>query len=80
MACGLPIVAFDTPVNREILGFKGIYSRYGDRDSLAFSIIEALRSPEKCAALGVELRKEVEASFSWEQSVERILSCYEGLL
>lgn len=80
MACGLPIVAFDTRVNREILGFKGIYSRYGDRDSLAFSIIEALRNPEKSAALGMELRKEVETSFSWEGSVERILSCYEKLL
>ncbi len=80
MACGLPVVAFDTPVNREILGFKGIYARFGDKDSLADFIISLLRSPEKAGETGAELRKKVEASYSWERSIHRILSCYGEIL
>lgn len=31
MAVGLPIVCFDTPVNREILGDTGVYAEFGSR-------------------------------------------------
>jgi glycosyltransferase involved in cell wall biosynthesis len=80
MACALPVVTFDTPVNREILGDLGRYARPGDRESLADRVIELLNEPERARTIGAELRRTVEASFSWARSVERIVERYERLL
>ena len=45
IACGLPTVVFDTPVNREILGDAGYYAKYGDVNELSGAIGQTGRRP-----------------------------------
>lgn len=80
MACGLPTVAFDTPVNREYLGDWGIYARTGDAEALAAAILQFLAAPDHGRELGQRLRPRVAARFSWDDTGARLLSAYQNLL
>lgn len=76
MACGLPTVAFDTPVNREILGDLGLYARLGDASSLAATILAAIGDEPLLAGLGKELRERAVKYFSWENTARQLMHCY----
>ena len=52
MACGLPTVAFDMPVNRELLGDAGIYAEYGDCSDLAAKLTALMENSEERIRLG----------------------------
>jgi len=77
MAMALPVVAFDTAVSREILADLGLYADYGDANSLARCLIQALRDVEGGRTLGRRLRERAEAMFSWASGVQRIVELYE---
>jgi glycosyltransferase involved in cell wall biosynthesis len=77
MACGLPTVATDTTVNRELLGEAGVYVPIGDAARLAAAIAELLRAPERRAALGRALRARAETQFSWPALAARLAGVYE---
>lgn len=76
MACGLPVAATDTPVNREILGDLGVFSPVGDTAALASSLVELLGDPTRLTQLGLALRQRAEAEFPWEAVTKRLLSVY----
>lgn len=76
MACGLPVVATDTPVNRELLGDDGSYAAVGDTRSLAERLIELLRDPALASARGAALRRRAEEQFSWPALVQRLTRIY----
>ncbi len=76
MACGLPTVAFDTPVNREILGDLGVYAPRGDVAGLADAIASLLESPEKSRELGMRLRQRVMEHFSWQNTARQLMNAY----
>lgn len=76
MACGLPTVAFDTPVNREILGDLGLYAALGDASSLASTILDAMRDEGLLADLGKKLRERAVKHFSWENTAKQLMHCY----
>jgi glycosyltransferase involved in cell wall biosynthesis len=76
MACALPAVAFDTPVNREILGDLGIYVPRGDVDALADAIAGLLEDPQAARQLGQRLRHRVEQRFSWQSTAQQLLRAY----
>jgi glycosyltransferase involved in cell wall biosynthesis len=78
MAMALPVVAFDTPVSREILGDLGVYAEYGSADSLARCLLELLRDAEGARALGRRLRERAE-SFSWSQGIAKVVDLYAFL-
>jgi len=80
MACGLPTVAFDTPVATEILGDAGLYARAGDPDSLAGRIAELLTDPVRAEALGRRLRRRAEAYFSWDWAALQFVELYKELV
>lgn len=80
MACGLPTVAFDTPVAAEILGEAGVYARAGDPDSLAGRIAEVLTDPARAEALGRRLRRRAEAYFSWDWAALQFVELYKELV
>jgi glycosyltransferase involved in cell wall biosynthesis len=80
MACGLPIVVFDTPVNREILGDLGVYAPLGDAGALGAEILALLDDPEERIARGRALRARATAEHSWERAGERLVDLYRELL
>jgi len=79
MACGLPTVAFDTPVSREYLGEHGIYAATGDASALAAAILQLVVAPEHGRALGEWLRARAIENFSWQDSGMRLLSIYDAV-
>jgi glycosyltransferase involved in cell wall biosynthesis len=80
MACGLPIVATDTPVNRELLGESGVYAPVGDTAALADRLIELLQAPERRRSLGAALRLRVEREFGWPVLTDRLIELYRQVL
>uniref|UniRef100_A0A831U245 Glycosyltransferase family 1 protein n=1 Tax=Geobacter metallireducens TaxID=28232 RepID=A0A831U245_GEOME len=65
MACGLPTVAFDTPVNREILGETGVYARFGDAADLAERIEYLAADGSARERLGQQARDRAGKEHSW---------------
>lgn len=80
MSMGLPVVAFDAPANREILGSLGIYARHGDAEDLADKLIWALGQPEQGLARGIRLRERAIQHLSWRTRVDELLAVYDRLL
>ena len=79
MAMALPVVAFDTPVNRELLGDLGLYAPRADVAALADRLLEALRAPAAARERGRALRARAARHFSWEASARRLEHVYRRL-
>lgn len=80
MAMGLPVVTFDTPVSREILGDIGIYAAMGSVSDLASKLALALDTPDRAARWGAPGRARVVADFSWERAAQQIEEIYGQVL
>jgi glycosyltransferase involved in cell wall biosynthesis len=80
MAMGLPIVAFDAPANREILGDLGVYARHGDERDFAGKLIGLLEQPDLARALGTLLRERAVHRLAWKDRIGELLAVYETLL
>jgi glycosyltransferase involved in cell wall biosynthesis len=80
MAMALPVVAFDAPVNRELLGDLGLYAAHGDADALGDALLMTLRSRNAARALGQALRARAAAHFSWERAAARLDAVYRRLV
>ena len=65
MACALPVISFDTPVNREVLGPAGIYVCYGDAAALAAEITDLLAENEKRINIAQLVRERAVREHSW---------------
>jgi len=79
MACSLPCLVFDTPVNREILGDAGVYARYGDPQDFADRLEEMLADQVGSESLGGRARERAVAEHSWQARGERLLKIYRQL-
>lgn len=80
MAAGLPVVAFDTPVHREVLGDLGLYAPAGDARALAARLAEALEDREAARARGMALRVRAERLFGSEAVAESLAEAYRQAL
>ncbi|MCS6880437.1 MAG: glycosyltransferase family 4 protein [Oscillochloridaceae bacterium] len=80
MAMGLPTVAFDTPVAREILADTGLYARRGDAEDLAARLELALDDGDLAARLGAAARARAVAELSWESSIRALEAIYAEAL
>ena len=80
MACGLPVVAFDTPVNRELLGDDGIYAVFGDTVDLVNCIAHALADREQLRQQGRRLRSRAVEQLGWDARVQELEAIYQRLL
>jgi len=72
MSSGLPVVASDTPVHREICGDAGIYFPRFSPDALAERVLQVQESPElaeKLSSNGLRRARD----FSWSTHVERLV-------
>jgi glycosyltransferase involved in cell wall biosynthesis len=66
MACGIPVLAFDTPINREILGDAGVYARFADVEDFAARLEELVQQEVLRRELSEKVRKKAVEEHSWE--------------
>lgn len=76
MACGLPTVVFDTPINREILGDAGIYAAYGDAQGFVVRVGELLDDRAKLEELSRQVREKAEREHSWNSRGAELVEVY----
>lgn len=79
MASGVPTVAADIPVFREVAGDAAFYGDPHDSESLARAMGEALRlesAREHLVKQGLERVRE----FTWDRSAERLMALFESVL
>lgn len=79
MACGLPCLVFDTPVNREILGETGTYARFADPVDFADRLEEMLADPLGLEFQGAAAREKALREHSWHSRGDRLLQLYSTL-
>jgi glycosyltransferase involved in cell wall biosynthesis len=72
MACGLPVVASDLPVHKEVCGDAALYFQRFSAESLAKAVARIAGSSELAVQLSAA-GKERSADFSWMRHVERLL-------
>lgn len=80
MACGLPVVATETPVNKELLGEAGVFAPIGDADHFANRILELFSDPAAARRLGDTLRERAETVFSWSAIAAQLEHVYRDTL
>jgi glycosyltransferase involved in cell wall biosynthesis len=80
MACGLPVVAFDTPVNREVLGETGVYAGYGDADDLAAKIAVLVTDSELRVLISRQVRDKALREHSWRSRGKLLSEVYRDML
>ncbi len=80
MACGLPVVAFDTPVNREVLGDTGVYAAYGVARDLAAQIAALAADSITRAQLSEQVREKALRDHSWNARGKLLASLYQTIL
>jgi L-malate glycosyltransferase len=82
MACSLPCVATRVGGNLEALedGRSGFLVESEDSDAMANHILILLRQPERARAMGREGRRQMEAKFTSQAMMSRLIKIYEILL
>jgi glycosyltransferase involved in cell wall biosynthesis len=79
MSSGLPVVASDLPVHREICGDAGAYFPRFSPEALAEQVLRLHESPELAAKLSDNgLRRACQ--FSWSEHVERMVVLAQNLV
>ncbi len=77
MATGLPTIAFDTIMNREILGSLGIYVHdLSNPEGLAHAMTELLKDDQKRKDLANSVRDKAVKDYSWDAVASRIAQAY----
>ncbi len=79
MACGLPVLAFDTPVNREILGDAGVYAAFGDASDFAEKLEKLAQDAEVRRNLAQRVRARAVRCHSWLARGEELEAVYRSL-
>lgn len=73
MSCGIPVIAADTPVNREVCGDAALYFDPLCKSSLLDCICQLDKNPDLRQQLAETGRRRVLASYTWEDHVDRLL-------
>jgi len=77
MAAGIPVVASDFPLWRQLIGGAGVLVDPLDVEAIAQAIDGLLADPARAETMGRAGREAVAEHFSWEPEGERLLSLYE---
>ncbi|MBI4004257.1 MAG: glycosyltransferase family 4 protein [Candidatus Omnitrophica bacterium] len=80
LASGLPTVAFDTPLNREVIGETGALVTGVEPAAFAEGIAQLLEQRERWSTLGAMARARAAERFSWRPVAQRIVEIYQLLL
>ena len=77
MASGLPVIAADIPICREICGEAAVYFNPLDPDDLAQKIMRMRDDPKRRRELAALGRKRAIEQFDWNDHVKRLLELIE---
>ncbi len=83
LACGVPVIASDLPVLREVGGDAVRYCAVGDVDAWSNAIIEVIRERDADSRADLERRARATAQasrFSWSANADRAAQAYRELL
>lgn len=80
MACGLPVIAFDNPVNRQILGETGILVPSGDVGAFAEALEKIGRDEVLRKRLAVAARERAVADHGWDEAARSLVHLYNEIL
>jgi glycosyltransferase involved in cell wall biosynthesis len=85
MACGLPVAAFDTAVNRELLGDNAAYaSLAGDHETsaknLSEKIVELLEDERVRSELAQSGRNRAVQEFGWDRIGRKMMRYYKEIV
>jgi glycosyltransferase involved in cell wall biosynthesis len=80
MAMGLPCVAYDGPVSRELLGEAGVYAPMRDTRALGAGVAGLLRDPHEQKLRGQALRERAVTHFGWPALGRRLVDVYRTCL
>ena len=80
MAMGLPSIAYDGPVSRELLGEAGVYAPMRDVRALAAAMAGLLRDPHEQKLRGQALRERAVTHFGWPALGRRLVDVYRSCL
>lgn len=78
MACGLPTVAYEGPVARDILGNAGVYVPLGDTRALAAALARLLDDAGDRKRRGEALRERAVREFGWPALAGRLVDVYRA--
>ena len=79
MASGLPVVAYDGPVARELLGDAGLRVPVGSVEYLADGLLRYLSDPSLRTRHGHALRRRVERMYGWDRQIQHVIRVYKSL-
>ena len=81
MAAGLPVIASDFPLWREIVGGAdcGLLVDPLDPSAAAGAMRRLADDPDRAAAMGRRGRRAVEESYNWERELKRLLAFYAAV-
>jgi len=79
MAVGLPVVAFDTRMDREVLGNSALYAGKKDVKDLARNILKFVNNKTLAKKSGKALRKRVVENYSWDRVGGRLMKSYRAI-
>ena len=80
MACGAPVVALDTAINREIMGDSGILVPGVRPETWARAIRRVLDNPELADTLAKRGLRRVKEAYSWGVAATRYVDLFKELL
>jgi glycosyltransferase involved in cell wall biosynthesis len=80
LAMGLPIVAYDRPASKEILGDVAFFAELGNAHSLACALHEALTNENRAAELGQQGREMAVEKYSWLAVARRLMLAYADVI
>jgi glycosyltransferase involved in cell wall biosynthesis len=78
MASGLPVVASDLEVHREVCGEAALYFPRFSAEDFCARILELANAPDRCASLSANGRLQAER-YSWSRHVSELISLAASL-
>ncbi len=80
MSCGLPLLASDIKVHRDMLSGTGILFHNKNISDLRDKMAFLLNSPLEASDLGVEARRRIYDQYSWDSVARQTIMVYKKLL
>jgi glycosyltransferase involved in cell wall biosynthesis len=80
MGMGLPVVTFDHPTNRRVLGNLGVYAKYGEPESLAEEIVRVANNDQLSTMLSQKLREKAIKYYTWDKVAQKLMDIYAKII